>query len=133
MEERIVTPPTPATSTEVPKTLEEVLDNIRELSKQEQVAKWGQGEQVNQIEDAHLALREGYKKARECLKQELPDLQTSTLYNYALVAKNFSQEHTKRWGVSKLQKLIAIQNREHGDVLLGDPADHEVPVPQEDG
>src|SRR5258707_13110283 len=114
----------PATSIEGPKTLEEALDKIRDLYRQEQAAKWGQGEQVNLVEDTHLALRKGYRQARECLKQELPDLQTSTLYNYALVAKNFSQEHTKRWGVSKLQKLIAIQNREHGDVLLSDPADH---------
>ncbi len=133
MEERIVTPPTPATSTEVPKTLEEVLDNIRELSKQEQVAKWGQGEQVNQIEDAHLALREGYKKARECLKQELPDLQTSTLYRYAYVAKHYSREDAKRWGVAKLQTLAGIQTQAHGKPLPGDPADHEVQITRGDG
>jgi len=123
----------PATSIEGPKTLEEALDKIRDLYRQEQAAKWGQGEQVNLVEDTHLALRKGYRQARECLKQELPDLQTSTLYSYAFVAKHFDQEHTKKWGVSKLQKLIALHNK-GGDVgLLGDPADLEVHVPRENG
>jgi hypothetical protein len=123
----------PATSNEGPPTLEEALDKIRDLYRQEQAAKWGQGEQVNLVEDTHLALKKGYKVARECLKQELPDLQTSTLYTYAFVAKHFSQEHTKRYGVSKLQKVIALHNKGGGVGLLGDPADLEVHVPREDG
>lgn len=123
----------PATSIEVHQTLEEALAKIRDLYKQEQAAKWGQGDQVNIVEDAHLAFSKGYKKARECLKQELPELQASTLYRYAFVAKHFSQEHTKTWGVAKLQALVALHNK-GGDVgFLGDPADLEVHVPREDG
>jgi hypothetical protein len=133
MEKRIVTPATPATSTQVSKTLEEVLDNIRELYTQEQVAKCRQGEQVNLVEDAHLALREGYKKARECLKEQRPDLQTSTLYRHAFVAKHYSREDRKRWGVAKLQALAGIQTRAHGKPLPGDPADHEIHITREDG
>jgi len=130
METKIVNP---ATSIEGPQTLEEALDKIRDLYKQEQAAKWGQGEQVNLVEDTHLALRKGYKEARECLKKELPDLQTKTLYTYAFVAKHFNQEHTKRWGVAKLQRLIALHKKERGAESLGDPADLEVHVPREDG
>src|SRR5260221_10259184 len=63
----------PATSNEGPKTLEEALDKIRELYKQEQAANWGQGDQVNVVEEAHLALKKGYKEAREFLKREVPD------------------------------------------------------------
>jgi hypothetical protein len=124
----------PATSNEGPKTLEEALDKIRELYKQEQAAKWGQGDQVNVVEEAHLALKKGYKEAREFLKRELPDFDDKTLYTYALVAKHFSQEHSKRWGVSKLQKLVVLND------LVGrksesveDPAELEVEVPRPDG
>ncbi len=123
----------PTTSIEGPQTLEEALNKIRELYRQEQAAKWGQGDQVNLIEDAHLAFTKGYKEARECLKRELPDLQISMLYTHAFVAKHFSQEDTKKWGVSKLQKLIALHNKGGGVGLLGDPADLEVHVPREDG
>jgi hypothetical protein len=123
----------PTTSIEGPQTLEEALNKIRDLYRQEQAAKWGQGDQVNLVEGTHLALTKGYKEARECLKRELPELQTSMLYTYAFVAKHFGQEHTKKWGVSKLQKLIALHNKGGGVGLLGDPADVEVHVPREDG
>jgi hypothetical protein len=123
----------PATSIEAPETLKEALDKIRDLYREEQAAKWGQGDQVNRVEDIHLALRKGRKEARECLKRELPDLKPSTLYAHAIVAKHVSQEHTKRWGVAKLQRLIALYNKGGGVGLLGDPADLEVRVPREDG
>lgn len=122
----------PATSTEAPQTLEEALDNIRELYEQEQAAKWGQGEQVNFIEEAHLALRKGYKKGRECLKREIPDLPTSSVYRIAYLAKYWSQEHRKRWGIAKLQVLAGIQKQTLGNPLPGDPADQEVQIPRGD-
>ncbi len=123
----------PASSIEAPQTLKEALDKIRDLYGQEQAAKWGQGDQVNRVEDIHLALRKGHKEARECLKRELPDLKPATLYAHALVAKHVSQEHTKRWGVAKLQRLITLYNKGGKVESLGDPADLEVHVPREDG
>ncbi len=123
----------PATSTETSPTLEEALDKIRDLYRQEQAAKWGQGDQVNVIEAAHLAFKKGYKQARECLKKELPDLSPATLYGYAFVAKHFGQEHTKRYGVSKLQRLIALHNEAGGIQPMSDPSDLEVHVPRGDG
>ncbi len=121
MKEGIATPP---------QTLEEALDNIRELYQQEQVAKRGSREQVK---DAHRALRDGYQKARECLKRELPDLQTSSVYRHAFVAKHYSREDRQKWGVAKLQTLASIQTRAHGKPLPGDPADQEVHITREDG
>ena len=123
----------PASSTETPQTLEEALDNIRELYEQEEAAKWGQGEQVNFMEEAHLALRKGYKNGRECLKREMPDLPRSSLFRIAYLAKYYPQEHRKRWGIAKLQVLAGIQKQTHGNPLPGDPADHEVLIPRGDG
>ena len=123
----------PATSTEAPQTLEEALDNIRGLYEQEQAAKWGQGEQVNFIEEAHLALRKGYKNGREALKREIPDLPRSSFYRIAYLAKFYSQAHRKRWGIAKLQVLASIQKQTLGKPLPGDPADHEVQIPRGDG
>jgi hypothetical protein len=125
----------PATSNEGPKTLEEALEKIRVFYKQEQAAKWGQGDQVNQVEDAHLALKKGYKEAREWAEKELPDLDIKTLYKHASVAKYFSEEHSARWGVSKLQTLITLhdlKDRSRSE-RVGDPADLEVQVPRADG
>ena len=123
----------PATSTEAPKTLEEALDNIRDLYKQEQAAKWGQGDQANQVEDAHLALRKGYKEAREWVEKELPEIDYKTLYKHASVAKYFSQEHTARWGVSKLQTLITLHDLKHRSEPVGDPTELEVQVARPGG
>jgi len=103
----------PATSNEGPKTLEEALDKIRALYKQEQAAKWGQGDQVNQVEEAHLAVRKGYQEARQWVEKELPEMDYQTLYRHASVAKYFSEGHTARWGVSKLQTLITLHDLKH--------------------
>jgi len=123
----------PATSNEGPKTLEEALDKIRALYKQEQAAKWGQGDQVNQVEEAHLALKKGYQEARQWVEKELPEMDYKTLYRHASVAKYFSEEHTARWGVSKLQTLITLHDLKHRSESVGDPADLEVQVPRPDG
>jgi len=123
----------PATSNEGPKTLEEALDNIRALYKQEQAAKWGQGDQVNQVEEAHLALKRGYQEAREWAKKELPDMDDKTLYKHASVAKYFTEEHSRRWGVSKLQTLITIHDLKRREERVGDPGELEVQVPRPDG
>jgi len=123
----------PATSNEGPKTLEEALDKIRALYKQEQAAKWGQGDQVNQVEEAHLAVKKGYQEARQWVEKELPEMDYKTLYRHASVAKYFSEEHTARWGVSKLQTLITLHDLKHRSQPVGDPADLEVQVPRADG
>ena len=123
----------PVTSNEGPKTLEEALDKIRALYKQEQAAKWGQGDQVNQVEEAHLALKKGYQEARQWVEKELPEMDYKTLYRHASVAKYFSEEHTARWGVSKLQTLITLHDLKHRSESVGDPADLEVQVPRPDG
>src|SRR5262244_3862697 len=123
----------PATSNEGPKTLEEALDKIRALYKQEQAAKWGQGDQVNQVEEAHLAVKKGYQEARQWVEKELPEMDYKTLYRHASVAKYFSEEHTARWGVSKLQTLITLHDLKHRSEPVGDPADLEVQVPRADG
>ncbi len=123
----------PATSNEGPKTLEEALDNIRALYKQEQAAKWGQGDQVNHVEEAHLAFKKGYKQTREWVEKELPDIDDKTLYKHASVAKYFSVEHSKRWGVTKLQTLITLHDLKHRSEPVADPAELEVQVPRGDG
>jgi len=123
----------PATSNEGPKTLEEALDKIRALYKQEQAAKWGQGKQVNEVDEAHLALKKGYKETREWAQKELPDMDDKTLYAHASVAKYFNEEHSTRWGVSKLQKLITLHDLKHRSEPVGDPGDLEVEVPRPGG
>jgi len=123
----------PVTSNEGPKTLEEALDKIRALYKQEQAAKWGQGDQVNQVEEAHLAVKKGYQEARQWVEKELPEMDYKTLYRHASVAKYFSEEHTARWGVSKLQTLITLHELKRRSEPVGDPADLEVQVPRADG
>jgi len=116
-------------------TLEQAREKMVGLLSEGESNAWEIGDLLNTVEKQGLARRAGYGKTRSWLAAEVPGAEgkTSTLYRYATVAALYTKQHVERWGVSKLELLIAHDRGVLGHSNAEDPVNRDVQLIRPDG
>lgn len=113
--------------------LEQEAAAIEALLSQEEDASWQIGAHFNRIVDGHLAQKEGFKTAQEFLSQRLGGVPHSTLSLYGQIAKAFTEEVAKKYGISKLAILLTYEKLTDTELPKGDPGSVEIKLPGANG
>jgi hypothetical protein len=107
------------------------LETMREIFRQKPVDLWELGRHANIVEDLRRARRFG--SSGGFFRKHLPEIPASTLYRCGLVARYFSRDNLEKWGITKLELLVAYDMKVHGEVRTGELGDEEIQLRQEDG
>ena len=117
-------------------TLEEAGTAFVALATAENVNHHQMGLLYNFVVDTRLAENAGYKSALDFFLSKVKDLSRSTLVSYGAVARNFTEEVTVQFGVTRLTLLLtykeaaglAINPAEPGTMLIEVPGDNNTVV-----
>lgn len=117
-----------------PLTLEEPEQRLNALLLQAELNAWDLGDLLNKIERRGLA-RARYGKTKTWMAQRVPAAEgkRTTLYRYANVAATYTKEEAEKFGMARLDCLIAHDLQSLGQPVAGDPADREIQLVKEDG
>jgi hypothetical protein len=118
---------------EAKERLERLRVELLQLSLQGQVHYHRMGQLFNEAVDADLATKAGYKSAADYFCEKIRDLPRTNLYVYGAVAKNFSVEVCKQFGVTCLHLLISYKRATGIEVDTGSPGATLIDVPREKG
>lgn len=114
-------------------TLEQVRVELGDLMAQESTNHHRMGLLYNYIVQRRLAEKAGFKDARDFLSKNLADLSQSALSMYGAVADAFSEQVTRRFGVTCLYLLLTYQEAAALEINHDEPGDTLIDVPQADG
>jgi len=114
-----------------PLTLEGERDAILALMAEGASAHWRIGVHYNNIVDNKLA-EQNNLRASDFFAREIQAIPPTTLMLYGAVAKAFSEEHARLYGVTKLRLLLTYGSLMSSPRII-DPGTKEVFVPQRDG
>lgn len=114
-------------------TLEQVLDSILSYLAQGNAGLYGIGRLYNHTVDNKLAEKNGYESAQQFFSQHIKALSQSTLSRYGAVAREFTEEACKKYGVMNLTTLRTYVAAADIQPTSGDPGATPIDVPQEDG
>lgn len=87
----------------------------------------------NHIVDKKLAEKAGYKDAREYFSKHLADLSQTSLSLYGAVARAFSEQVARRFGVTCLYLLLSYKEAADVEVNPEEPGNTPIEVPDENG
>ncbi len=108
--------------------------SIQALLAQGEDEHWQIGVHYNRIVENHLAEKSHkYKTAREFFASAFSAVPQSTLTLYGQIAKTFSEDVAKKYGVSALRALLTYEKLSDSKLPPGDPGNISVPIPQKDG
>ncbi len=102
-------------------TLEQVRVAMLQLLAEESINHHRMGQLYNYVVDRKLAELAGFKDARDYFSQNLCDVSQSALTMYGAVARKFSEEIARRFGVTCLFLLLTYKE------LSGIKVDHDAP------
>ncbi|OJT23179.1 hypothetical protein BO221_20110 [Archangium sp. Cb G35] len=114
-------------------TLEQVRDSILGYLEQGNAGLYNIGRLYNYTVDNKLAEKNKYESAQQFFSQQLKALSQSTLSRYGAVAREFSEEACKKYGVMNLTTLRSYAAAADIQPTSGDPGATPIDVPQEDG
>jgi len=114
-------------------TLEQVRDSIFTYLEQGHAGHYGIGRLYNHTVDNRLAEKNGYASAQAFFSQHIKDLSQATLTRYGAVARQFTEEVCRKYGVMRLTTLRTYAHE--ADMLLVDsePGLLPIDVPGEGG
>src|SRR5712692_8106488 len=92
----------PHATPELKKETAAILDLLRKGEDEH----WQMGAHYNKIVSEHLAEKSGYKGPREYFAAHAGAIPGSTLRLYGAIARAFSEEVSKKYGVTLLQALL---------------------------
>jgi len=114
-------------------TLEQLGAELLHLMAQESINHHRMGRVYNHIVDKRLAEKAGYKDAREYFSKHLADLSQTSLTLYGAVARAFSEEVARRFGVTCLYLLLSYKEAADVEVNPEEPGPTPIEVPDEKG
>jgi len=107
---------------------------IRDLLTKGEDEHWQIGVHYNRIVNGHLVEKSRkFKSAREFFANHFPDVPRSTLTLYGMIAKRFTENVAKNYGVSRLRALLTYEKLTGSKLPSGDPAATPIRIPQKDG
>ncbi|WP_375766821.1 hypothetical protein NR798_34765 [Archangium gephyra] len=114
-------------------TLEQVRDSILSYLEQGNAGHYGIGRLYNYAVDNKLAEKTQYDSALQYFSQHIKTLSQSTLSRYGAVAREFTEEACRKYGVMNLTTLRTYAVAADIQLTSGDPGATPIDVPQEDG
>jgi hypothetical protein len=114
-------------------TLEQVRTTIVSLIAQGNANIFQIGRLYNYTVDSKLAVQSGYKDSAAYFRQHVKELSQATLSRYGAVAREFTEEACKQYGVENLVALLTYEVAAGIQATKGDPGPTPIEVPQEDG
>lgn len=114
-------------------TIEQVRNSIRAYLTQGNAGNYGIGRLYNYTVSTQLAEKNGYSSAQAFFSQNFKELAQSTLSRYGAVARQFTEEACKTYGVAKLASLSAYANLTDLELAHNDLGSLPIDVPQEGG
>ena len=111
-------------------TLEQATVTMAALVRQGSTAAHQIGTLYNYVVQRRLADLAGYKSAQEYFSKQVKALSKSTLINYGMVARSFTEEVCTQYGVYHLRALLRYTEAS-GAVLGPDPGTLLIDLPQE--
>ena len=136
-EDKAVTTTTTATTTAtaLPEglTLEQVRTAMLQLMMGENSHHHRLGQYYNYVVDKKLAEKANYKDAKDYFTKHLADLSQSSLTMYGAVAKAFSEQVTRRFGITCLYLLLTYKEATDIEVNHEDPDGTLIEVPDDKG
>jgi hypothetical protein len=111
-------------------TLEQATATMNGLVRQGSTAAHQIGTLYNHVVQRKLAELAGYRSAQEYFSKHVKALSKSTLINYGMVARSFSEEVCTQYGVYHLRALLRYTEAT-GAVPGADPGALVIDVPQE--
>src|SRR5262249_38808907 len=107
---------------------------IRHLLTKGEEEHWQIGVHYNRIVSGHLVEKSrDYKSARQFFATQFADVPQSTLSLYGTIAKTFTENVAKNYGVSRLRALLTYEKLAGSKLPEGDPGDTPIRIPQKDG
>ena len=114
-------------------TLEQVRDSILSYLEQGNAGTTVSASLYNHTVDNKLAEKNGYESAQQFFSQHIKTLSQATLSRYGAVAREFTEEACKKYGVMNLTTLRTYVTAADIQPTSGDPGATPIDVPQEDG
>ncbi|WP_224372659.1 hypothetical protein [Hyalangium versicolor] len=114
-------------------TLEQLGNELLELTRQEGSTHHRMGVIYNYIVDKRLPQQAGYKDAREYFSKKLADLSQSALSMYGAMARVFSEPVARRFGVTCLNLLLVYKEAADLELNPEEPGPTPIEVPDEQG
>jgi hypothetical protein len=108
-------------------------DAILDLITRGEDEHWQIGWHFNRIVDEGLATKSGFKSAREYFDQYVRAVPKSTLMLYGAIARTFSEDVSKKYGVRSLRALMTYEHLTDAKLPKGDPGSVPIAVPQQGG
>ena len=114
-------------------TLEQVRDSILDYLAQGNAGHYNIGRLYNYTVDNKLAEKNGYPSAQQFFSQHITALSQATLTRYGTVAREFTEEACRKYGVTNLITLRTYEAAASLQPSSGDPGPTPIEVPQEGG
>lgn len=114
-------------------TLEQVHASMLQLMAEESINHHRMGLLYNYVVDRKLAELAGFKDAPDYFHQNLSDISQATLAAYGSVARNFSEEIARRFGVTCLSLLLSYKKAANVQVDHEQPGSTLIEVPDKKG
>lgn len=114
-------------------TLEEERTILKELAEREEGAEYELGVHYNTLVDAKLWRQGPYQSAADFVAKEIAAISRAEISLFGLVARRFSAESARRYGMSKLGSLLAYAAAAKLELPQGDPGNAKVIVPRKRG
>ncbi|PTL80641.1 hypothetical protein [Vitiosangium sp. GDMCC 1.1324] len=114
-------------------TLEQVRDSIINYLEQGNSGHYNIGRLYNHTVDHKLAEKNGYENAQAFFNQHIKALSQAMLTRYGAVARQFTEEACRKYGVTNLLALRAYAVAANIQPTSGDPGPTPIDVPQEGG
>jgi hypothetical protein len=114
-------------------TREQVLDMMRELLAQETLNHFRVGLLYNYVVESDLLKGTKHKTALDFFCDNIQDISRSVLATYGAVAREFSQEVSLRFGITRLQLLLTYKKATKIELNHDEPGGTFILVPNQDG
>src|SRR5512140_543112 len=125
--------PTPPTNPYLGLTKEQALSTMRKLQADEERNPFLMGQLHNAVADSQLLVGTAYKTAADFFCDNLPGLSRTALLRDGAVAREFSQAVVARFGVTRLELLLAYKKEAQLSLNPDEPGATFILVPQDNG
>ncbi|MFL5353418.1 hypothetical protein [Archangium sp.] len=114
-------------------TLEQVRDRMIAYLREGNAGHYNIGRLYNHAVTTLLAGKNGAKSAQEYFSQHLQELSQATLTRYGAVAREFSEEACRQYGVVKLTTLLTYANAAKLQLQPAELGSTPIDVPEKEG
>jgi hypothetical protein len=113
-------------------TLDQIKDTINDLARQGSLFQYQIGVMYNHVVSRKLAELAGYRTVQQYFSQHVKAISKSSLVNYGIVARSFSEDACTKYGMYRLRALVRYLEAINITAPV-DPGLVFIDVPQDDG